>query len=211
MFVWRARVCDGLSAARTGPSCHRVSSHARARSCSSAPQQVVVPLRFVRFTAVLTSTRTYVRACEHWNGTCTAKTLRVTRMHARTHARTVPFVWQAKPTVCSALPAPQKEKYTLRQRNIKRCVLLLLLLLLLLPGHTRAPPTRNNAIGWVYGIPSDPLKVALFREASRQRRACVEAGRCNVSSSAMQRFDRMLVKVPEHTWGVANQVGSLWQ
>lgn len=54
-----------------------------------------------------------------------------------------------------------------------------------------------------YGVPSDPLKNAQFREASRQRLACVESGSCDVTSAAMRAFDRLLVKVPEHTWGVA--------
>jgi hypothetical protein len=56
---------------------------------------------------------------------------------------------------------------------------------------------------WIYGVPSDPLKNAQFREASRQRLACLESGQCSSHSVAMQRFERLLVKVPEHTWGVA--------
>lgn len=57
--------------------------------------------------------------------------------------------------------------------------------------------------GWIYGVPSDPLKNAQFREASRQRLACLDAGTCSKNSPAMQAFERLLVKVPEHTWGVA--------
>ena len=60
--------------------------------------------------------------------------------------------------------------------------------------------------GWIQGCPSDPLKNAQLREASRQRRACVDAGACDPASPAMKAFDRMLMKVPEHTWGVAMQV-----
>ena len=63
--------------------------------------------------------------------------------------------------------------------------------------------TEEIGDGWLYGVPSDPLKNAQFREASRQRLACINSGVCNASSPAMRAFDRLLVKVPEHTWGVA--------
>jgi hypothetical protein len=53
-------------------------------------------------------------------------------------------------------------------------------------------------------VPSDPLKNALFREAARQRLSCIHAGTCDpVHDAEVRAFDRMLVKVPEHTWGVA--------
>ena len=50
-------------------------------------------------------------------------------------------------------------------------------------------------------MPSDPLKNVIFRELSRLRRACVEGGGCDAESMTMQRVDRMLTKIPEHTWG----------
>ena len=64
--------------------------------------------------------------------------------------------------------------------------------------------THDILDGWIYGVPSDPLKNSIFREASRQRLACVEAGQCDpTTDSEVRAFDRLLVKVPEHTWGVA--------
>jgi hypothetical protein len=115
--------------------------------------------------------------------------------------------------------------------------------------------TADIGDGWVYGVPSDPLKVAQFREAARQRSACLAAAaafdnnneeedeeaereeeeeqrtkptatttaavaakqnkkeeaappvaKCNASSPGMRRFDRLLGKVAEHTWGVAMHV-----
>jgi hypothetical protein len=33
----------------------------------------------------------------------------------------------------------------------------------------------------------------------RQRAACVGSGRCVAEDEAMQRFDRLLTKIPEHT------------
>ena len=44
--------------------------------------------------------------------------------------------------------------------------------------------------GWIYGVPSDPLKNAQFREAGRQRAACIEASICDPTSPAMRAFDR---------------------
>ena len=66
--------------------------------------------------------------------------------------------------------------------------------------------TQDIGDGWVYGVPSDPLKNTLFREAARQRSACIASGECNIRSPSMQAFDRLLMKVPEHTWGVAMQI-----
>ena len=66
--------------------------------------------------------------------------------------------------------------------------------------------TAEIGDGWVYGVPSDPLKNAMLRETARQRSACVGAGVCDPASAAMRAFDRLLVKVPEHTWGVASQI-----
>ena len=66
-------------------------------------------------------------------------------------------------------------------------------------------PVVTEEIGdaWIYGVPSDPLKNAQFREAARQRAACLSSGACDAEHPALVAFDRLLVKVPEHTWGVA--------
>ena len=37
----------------------------------------------------------------------------------------------------------------------------------------------------------------------RLRLSCLEEGRCNPKSAGMRSYDRLLAKVPEHTWGVA--------
>eukprot|EP01052_Picozoa_sp_SAG31_P040738 SAG31_NODE_5979_length_2228_cov_1.962424_1_plen_115_part_00 len=62
-------------------------------------------------------------------------------------------------------------------------------------------PVVTAEIGdaWIYGVPSDPLKCAQFRAAGRLRDECIGSGKCSPSSVAMKTFDRMLVKVPEHT------------
>ena len=38
--------------------------------------------------------------------------------------------------------------------------------------------------GWLYGVPSDPLRNAMLREADRQRTACVSSGRCDPDSNS---------------------------
>ena len=40
--------------------------------------------------------------------------------------------------------------------------------------------TKDIGDGWVYGVPSDPLKNTLLREAGRQRSACIASGECDV-------------------------------
>ena len=64
-------------------------------------------------------------------------------------------------------------------------------------------PVITKEIGdtWLYGVPSDPFKNVKFRELSRHRRECIERGVCDVADITMQRFDRLLTKIPEHTWG----------
>eukprot|EP01083_Nonionella_stella_P005891 17007_1 len=54
---------------------------------------------------------------------------------------------------------------------------------------------------WVYGPPSDPLKLAKFRAASRQRAQCVRKGKCHVESYPFFNFSRLLLKNGEHTFG----------
>ena len=73
------------------------------------------------------------------------------------------------------------------------------------PDAKRRLPVVTAEIGdgWLYGTPSDPLKNAQLRELARQRLGCIEAGDCDPASPELIAFDRLLVKVPEHTWGVA--------
>ncbi len=69
--------------------------------------------------------------------------------------------------------------------------------------HRAALPVVTGEIGdsWIYGVPSDPLKVARYREVARLReewiaRASLKAG--DVTDLALLRH---LLLVPEHTWG----------
>ena len=64
-------------------------------------------------------------------------------------------------------------------------------------------PVVTQEIGdtWIQGASSDPLKVAQFRAISSVRAACVASGECNMNDADFQAFDRLLMKVGEHTWG----------
>jgi len=53
----------------------------------------------------------------------------------------------------------------------------------------------------VFGVQSDPVKTANFRAASRVRAACLVDPHCPSNTAAFFNFSRLLVKVPEHTWG----------
>lgn len=56
--------------------------------------------------------------------------------------------------------------------------------------------TEEIGDGWLYGVPSDPLRNAMFKEVDRQRTVCVgSSGECDVASPGMRAFDRLLVKV----------------
>lgn len=69
--------------------------------------------------------------------------------------------------------------------------------------HEHALPVFTQEIGdtWIYGVPSDPLKVARFRELLRLRRRWIGLGRF----AAGDRTDLALLEhaalAAEHTWG----------
>lgn len=71
-------------------------------------------------------------------------------------------------------------------------------------GLVNTLPIITCEIGdtWIYGISTDPLKLAQFREISRMRNQCILDGRCALSDIRIKRFSRMLIKIAEHTWGV---------
>ncbi|KAF8062055.1 hypothetical protein HT031_004315 [Scenedesmus sp. PABB004] len=72
-----------------------------------------------------------------------------------------------------------------------------------------AAPTLNLTVvtgevgdTWINGVASDPAKTADFRAASRARAACLADPACPSEGAAFANFTRLLLKVPEHTWGV---------
>jgi len=65
-------------------------------------------------------------------------------------------------------------------------------------------PVIDGEMGdtWIHGCASDPLKVAQFRALMQIRYYCISDGRCDPSDPEMMYFDRMLLKIGEHTWGL---------
>lgn len=43
--------------------------------------------------------------------------------------------------------------------------------------------------------------MAEYRGAARARAACLASGECSRGDAALANFTRLLLKVPEHTWG----------
>eukprot|EP00049_Salpingoeca_infusionum_P003197 m.64385 g.64385 ORF g.64385 m.64385 type:complete len:732 (+) comp12011_c0_seq2:41-2236(+) len=54
---------------------------------------------------------------------------------------------------------------------------------------------------WIYGIGSDPYKVAHYRALERSWETCLASKQCDPNDPQIQNFTRLLLKNPEHTWG----------
>lgn len=67
-------------------------------------------------------------------------------------------------------------------------------------GHL---PVVTQEIGdtWIYGVASDPLKVARYRELARLRNAWISQGRFQAGDATDLALLRHVLLEPEHTWG----------
>lgn len=65
-------------------------------------------------------------------------------------------------------------------------------------------PVVTEEIGdsWIYGPPSDPSKIAAYRELLRLRDQWVAEGRLTPGSDEYENYCLNLLLVPEHTWGM---------
>ena len=65
-------------------------------------------------------------------------------------------------------------------------------------------PVVTQEIGdtWIYGVASDPVKVARYREVMRLRKEWAGRGKFKVGDSTDVRLLKHLLLPPEHTWGV---------
>ena len=57
---------------------------------------------------------------------------------------------------------------------------------------------------WVQGVGTDPYKIRRYRAVARAAAAAVTAGRVDVADPRYLLFQDLLLKEPEHTWGVAS-------
>jgi hypothetical protein len=64
-------------------------------------------------------------------------------------------------------------------------------------------PVVTGEIGdtWIYGVPSDPPKIAKYRELSRLRNEWLTAGRFSIGDETDRQLLRRLTLAVEHTWG----------
>lgn len=64
-------------------------------------------------------------------------------------------------------------------------------------------PVLTQEIGdtWIYGVPSDPVKVARYREMLRLRRRWIENGKFRTADATDLGLLRWLALAAEHTWG----------
>ncbi len=64
-------------------------------------------------------------------------------------------------------------------------------------------PVVTQEIGdtWIYGVPSDPLKVARYRELSRMRRQWIATDRFAAADATDLKLLRRALLSVEHTWG----------
>lgn len=64
-------------------------------------------------------------------------------------------------------------------------------------------PVVNQEIGdtWIYGVASDPLKVARYREVARLRQSWLDQGKFHIGDATDLTLLRHLLLEPEHTWG----------
>ena len=54
---------------------------------------------------------------------------------------------------------------------------------------------------WIYGLPSDPVKVARYREVARLRREWIKGGHFHIGDATDRALLSKLALAPEHTWG----------
>jgi hypothetical protein len=69
--------------------------------------------------------------------------------------------------------------------------------------YEHALPVLTQEIGdtWIYGVPSDPLKVARFRELLRLRRRWIGSGKFALGDSTDLALLEHAALAAEHTWG----------
>ena len=71
------------------------------------------------------------------------------------------------------------------------------------PYRSRLPVvTQEIGDTWIYGVPSDPIKVARYREVARLRKEWLDQGKFRVGDSTDRALLRRLALCAEHTWGV---------
>jgi hypothetical protein len=67
--------------------------------------------------------------------------------------------------------------------------------------------TEEMGDTWIYGYPSDPLKMMRLRAFSGARQQCLASGQCSLDDWRVFNSSRFLLKLAEHTWGLPGVAG----
>ncbi len=69
--------------------------------------------------------------------------------------------------------------------------------------HSNTFPVVTQEIGdtWIYGVASDPVKVARYREIARLRQEWIDQRKFSIGDATDRKLLPDLLLVPEHTWG----------
>jgi hypothetical protein len=71
------------------------------------------------------------------------------------------------------------------------------------PYRNRLPVvTQEIGDTWIYGVPSDPVKMARYREVGRLRKEWLDQGKFRVGDPIDSALLRRLLLCVEHTWGI---------
>jgi hypothetical protein len=74
------------------------------------------------------------------------------------------------------------------------------------PYRNRLPVvTQEIGDTWIYGVPSDPIKVARYREVARLRKQWVAQNKFRAGDAVDRALLSRLALCPEHTWGLDNK------
>lgn len=55
---------------------------------------------------------------------------------------------------------------------------------------------------WMTSTTADCWKITFYREAARAYADCVRSGQCDIHDPRVLGFSRLLIKIPEHTYGL---------
>ena len=66
--------------------------------------------------------------------------------------------------------------------------------------------TREIGDTWIHGVGTDPWKVAAYRELLRGRERLLRTGTFAADEAPFKAFSRALLLIPEHTWGLNEEV-----
>ena len=62
--------------------------------------------------------------------------------------------------------------------------------------------TAEAGESWINGVAGDVSKTVLYRQSALALTACKERGECDMTDKRLRDWGRLVLKTPEHTWGL---------